>query len=296
MDTNYLQVALKNDTVIKDLCEVFNIRKDKNGYKAEFIDLRNGQKSTVSAPKMIIAAGGLNTLKLLFKARKNKVDGLPLLSERVGYKWSTNGDRAGFYWTWHKNLDHNYGTCLFKMQEIASEKYEWDYHMFACRMGILGKPEWSPLSMVFNHLMPFLALTREEPIGRLYEDSKARLKMYYPAQQGHLKAMIMERRIAMEVDALGRGIDPKEKERKMARWSKFRPFIGITTVHPSGGAAIAEDIKDGVVDYKGEVFNYPGLFISDSSILPVATFCGPHFTIAALSDYISRGIIAREKG
>jgi len=70
-------------------------------------------------------------------------------------------------------------------------------------------------------------------------------------------------------------------------------WIGLYTIISI--TAMAENIKNGVVDYKGEVFNYPGLFISDGSILPVATFCGLHFTIATLSDYISCGIVAREK-
>jgi cholesterol oxidase len=63
-------------------------------------------------------------------------------------------------------------------------------------------------------------------------------------------------------------------------------------VHQCGGAAMAEDISRGVVDHRGEVFNYPGLYVSDASIFPAAPCCGPHYTILAQSDRISRQIIA----
>jgi len=298
MDINYLQVVLQNDGRIKDLCEVECLRTADQGYIADYIDHKTGAHESVAAPRMILAAGAFNTMKILFRSRKGGADGLINISGALGTRYGSNGDRVGFGFTPNKYLDHGYGTCLFKKMEIASDDpdKEWDYHMFACRMGILGKPAWSPLSWSLNHLMPFLSLTREEPIGRLYEDEKGKLKLDYPHQECHRKADIMQQRIAYEVDCLNRDIDPAEKTQKIKKIESRKAHRGVGTVHPQGGAPIGQSAADAVVDFKGEVFNYPGLYISDGSILPCATACGPHYTIAALGDYIAEGIVAHEKG
>jgi choline dehydrogenase-like flavoprotein len=50
-----------------------------------------------------------------------------------------------------------------------------------------------------------------------------------------------------------------------------------------------------VIDHNYEVFNYPGLFVCDASIFPIAPCCGPHFFILAHSDRLSKLMIANEK-
>ena len=44
------------------------------------------------------------------------------------------------------------------------------------------------------------------------------------------------------------------------------------------------DEQDGVVDHKGEVFNYPNLYVADGSIFPKALGVNPSLTIAALAE------------
>ena len=50
---------------------------------------------------------------------------------------------------------------------------------------------------------------------------------------------------------------------------------------------------DGVVDHRGEVFGYRGLFIADGSIIPRPIGRNPSMTIAALAERISRLMISR---
>ena len=50
-----------------------------------------------------------------------------------------------------------------------------------------------------------------------------------------------------------------------------RTFVGeraIMTAHPMGGAAIADSPVDGVIDHRGEVFGYPGLYVAPIRRLP----------------------------
>jgi cholesterol oxidase len=49
----------------------------------------------------------------------------------------------------------------------------------------------------------------------------------------------------------------------------------------------------GVVDYKGEVFGHPGLFVADGSIVPKALGLNPSRTIAALAEFIAADLVAR---
>jgi cholesterol oxidase len=70
-----------------------------------------------------------------------------------------------------------------------------------------------------------------------------------------------------------------------------RIFNSLVTVHPLGGCPMAETIDDGVVDPRGEVFNYPGLHVADGSVLPGPVGANPSFTIAAVSNLIADSII-----
>ena len=66
-----------------------------------------------------------------------------------------------------------------------------------------------------------------------------------------------------------------------------RPF----TYHPLGGCPMADSQEQGVVDSYGRVFNYPGLYVADGSVIPTALGRNPSYTIAAVSERISQGIL-----
>ena len=65
----------------------------------------------------------------------------------------------------------------------------------------------------------------------------------------------------------------------------------LVTVHALGGCSMGHDPTDGVVDNKGRVFNYPGLYVADGSVMPGPVGANPSLTIAALSDLFADQII-----
>ena len=69
----------------------------------------------------------------------------------------------------------------------------------------------------------------------------------------------------------------------------------LITVHPLGGCPIGRDATEGVVDAHGEVFNYPGLYIADGSVMPGPVGANPSLTIAALADRFADGIVEARK-
>jgi len=293
MDITYLQVVLRSGGEIRDLAEASGIRKVKGGYIVDYVDLNTNAKKSVGAAKVVVSAGALNTAKLLFASRANTIDGLPNISPRLGYKWGFNGDRIGLKFVPHARLEHGKNPCLFRYHEIASDTYDFDFHQFACSSSFMSWLPW-PLSLAADKVMPFLALSREEPIGRIFP-AKDVVDIYYPSQDCHRRANIAQKKIAMEVDAVAKPISEAERQRKLAKIERTGAWKGIGSVHPTGGCAMAETIDDGVIDHKYEVFNYPGLFVCDASIFPIAPCCGPHFFILAHSDRMSKLMIANEK-
>lgn len=290
MDITYLQLVLKNGGEIRDLSEVDSIAREGDGYVVRYRDLRDGSARTLKAPKVVVSAGALNTCKILFNS---KADGLPALSDRLGMQWGFNGDRIGFRMTPNNRIGHSYGPCLFRYMEVESDKYEFDYHFFACRTSVLAWP-FPPFDSITQRMMAFLSLSREEPIGRITPAGDV-VDIYYPSQECHRQATIDQKLVTMEANAVGRPMSDEERARKTAKIKKIRKWKGIGSVHPTGGVAMADSPASGVIDHKGEVFNYPGLYVSDASIFPIAPCCGPHFFIMAHADRISKLMIESEK-
>jgi cholesterol oxidase len=59
---------------------------------------------------------------------------------------------------------------------------------------------------------------------------------------------------------------------------------------------MGRDENEAVVDSYGEVFNYPGLYVMDGSIMPGPVGPNPSMTIAAVSDRAAEHIIGQHKG
>ena len=58
----------------------------------------------------------------------------------------------------------------------------------------------------------------------------------------------------------------------------------IITPHPLGGCGMAASVDKGVVDHRCEVFEYPGLYVMDGSVIPEALGLNPSRTILAISE------------
>ena len=58
-----------------------------------------------------------------------------------------------------------------------------------------------------------------------------------------------------------------------------------TTAHLLGGCSIGRNEKEGVLDLDCQVFNYPGLYVVDGSIVPANPGINPSLTITAMAEY-----------
>lgn len=70
----------------------------------------------------------------------------------------------------------------------------------------------------------------------------------------------------------------------------------VLTAHPLGGAPMGLSREEGVVDTHGEVYGYPGLYVTDGSAMPGPVGPNPSLTIGAFSDRCADHLIAQHKG
>ena len=64
------------------------------------------------------------------------------------------------------------------------------------------------------------------------------------------------------------------------RW----PLRKLLTAHPLGGCSMGDDSTTSVVNDRGQVHEYPGLYVCDGSVMPSAIAVNPALTISALAE------------
>jgi cholesterol oxidase len=94
---------------------------------------------------------------------------------------------------------------------------------------------------------------------------------------------------------IGRGI-ARSLNAEYSENPAYEHFKQVMTAHPLGGCPMGRDEDTGVVDSYGEVFNHPGLYVLDGSIMPGPVGPNPSMTIAAISDRAAEHIIDQYNG
>ena len=77
-----------------------------------------------------------------------------------------------------------------------------------------------------------------------------------------------------------------------AAWTTW-PDVALgapVTAHILGGCRMAARPEEGVVDFGGEAFGHPGLYVVDGSIVPANLGVNPSLTITALAEHVMAGI------
>ena len=136
--------------------------------------------------------------------------------------------------------------------------------------------------------LPVLTMGRDCPDGRLYLDGRY-LECDWAVKTGSQEYYDRVRR---EVTRIAEALGARYLDNPAFKLN----FKQVLTAHPLGGAPMGTSAEDGVVDSYGEVFNYPGLYIADGSMMPGPVGPNPSLTIGALSDRFAEHIIDQHKG
>jgi cholesterol oxidase len=129
--------------------------------------------------------------------------------------------------------------------------------------------------------MPLLSMGRDTRGGRFSVDGKRLTSTWDPDDSGDYFAELDETLRAIAAALNGAFRD-----------SRIRGLTKQITVHPLGGCPMGSNPREGVVDPFGVVFEYPGFFFADGSVLPGPVGPNPSLTIAALADRFAERMLA----
>lgn len=269
LDLTYVPIALRHDAELRPLCEVVGIGREAGRYVVRYRDHRSGREQQVEAPRLVMAAGSLNTIRLLFQAR-DRHGTLPYLPPALGRHFSPNGDLLAIAGDTRTVSDVGRGAAL---------------NAFVRRDGFIVGEVGLPLAAMplpsavrrrLGRTALLLAMGRDASTGELRWDGGA---LRTTAGRDLDPTLFAEMEDAIE--RVGRRYDPARLFMNVPS-GRGAPRIG--TVHPLGGASIGRTAEEGVVDHTGEVFGNPGLFIADGALYPRSPGIPPSLTIAALAE------------
>jgi len=277
LDFAVLIPALKRGLDIQDRCEVTSLSKLTDAasnmrYEIHYRDFRDKSHRTIRAKQVVLAAGCLNTVRLLLTSRDRKggLTGMP----RLGHQFGTNG---GFFGLWQENssFDLSQGLPLcgpFRARDSASE------HVQVLRAAIQGV-EKLPLPGFLRRWTKknafIVALGKDNNNGLMQLD-RGKLRITYDKKKSP---------VYHEIDNEVRAI------KQLTGTKIFAPKSPVT-VQPLGGACLGTSNANGVINACGEIFDNPGLYVVDAAALPESPGRPPSLTIAAWAALVADRLIA----
>lgn len=305
LDLNYLAAAETAGAEIRALHHVRTIMPlAGGGYEVRVRDLDAHCWRVFRAEKVIVAAGSVGSTELLLRCR-DQYKTLPKISRRLGDNWTCNGDfatparyedrvisptRGPTISSAIDYLDGSDGGARYFVEDggIPDVLGNWlegmGKHSMIARTR-LGNAmlRYGDSSNPFANIMPWFGQAMDEPGGRFYLGRR----WYWPWKKTTLKLDWDYRKAELAVQGLAdrhlaltkaTGGDPTTP----VTWNWFKDLV---TPHPLGGCNMADSIEQGVVDYRGEVFNYPNLFVIDGAMVPKSLGLNPSRTILALAEF-----------
>lgn len=325
---NYLYFAEKWGSEVRAEVEVRDLRplaeEQPDGARYE-VAYRSSTAWLVKPEKIVrtrnvvLSAGVLGTLKLLFRCR-DTTKSLPKLSPRVGDIVRTNSETILGATARKGDVDHSKGVAIgsaFRADEIttiepvrypagsgfmrllAAPLVESGEDPLVRAFKMLGVALRHPFDFLRAHILPgwakrstilLVMQTRDNRVnvrhGRSIWSLWRKGLKSIPEEEYAIPTKLdigykMTRAFAEKVDGVPVG-------------SISEGLLGLpVTAHIMGGCPMGSNAENGVVDVNCEVFNYPGLYVVDGSIMPANPGINPSLTITALAEYAMSRIAAK---
>jgi cholesterol oxidase len=289
------------------------------GHRTDLLDPVEEKDRAVSARRLILAAGAVGTPRLLLMNRA----ALPRMSPAVGKRISANGDALAIVRNADRHLDPSRGpviTASFRVGEGVSSTGR-SYEVQDGGAPVLADWLWQSLELPklpWRMRRTILREIRGKLLHRRDTNLSAELSELFAGRSSDLMPVLGHGRdipngsYVLDGDRLDldwssepsedyyRGLEDLFQDvahtlgGKLVK-SPWRRFNRSVTIHPLGGAVMADEPRHGVVDSWGKVFGYPRLYVADGAAMPGAVGVNPSFTIAAFADRVATGIV-RELG
>lgn len=317
---NYLYFAEKWGAEIRPEAEVTNIRPlpsgQADGARYELAYRHTTAwlpkpKSRVRARNVVLSAGVLGTVKLLFWCR-DVARSLPNISPRLGEMVRTNSEALLGISSRNREVDYSKGIAITSIMQgdevtcVEPVRYpDGSGLILFLSAPLIGSAETvlarvlKVLWQVIRHPVDFIVT--HMPFGWAYRttillvmqttDNRLRLRL------GRNLLTLFRRGLVSEPDA-EQAVPPRvdiahqvthdfaAKTGGIAAGSVSESLLNMeTSAHILGGCPFGRDASEGVVGLDCQVHNYPGLYVVDGSIMPANPGVNPSLTITALAEY-----------
>jgi cholesterol oxidase len=265
----------------------------------------------VRARSVVLAAGALGTLRLLFRCR-DLTRSLPELSPRLGDLVRTNSESLLGVINRGSQTDYSRGvaiTSIFQADAVTSVepvRYPAGSDLMRylggplLKSGGLGRRLFQWAAGIVRHPVDFWRTYFQAGWARRAtillvmqsEDNRFRLRfgrdLLLPWRRGLVSLPDADHNLLGKLD-----IGHEVTERFAARTNSI-PASTINeslfnipmTAHILGGCPMGADAGSGVVGIDAQVHAYPGLYVVDGSIVPANPGVNPSLTITALAEYV----------
>lgn len=274
----------------------------------------------VRARHVIVSAGVLGTLKLLFHCRDVNRS-LPDISPRLGELVRTNSEALMGVVGRDDKVNYSEGisiTSIFNADDVTRvEPFRYPDgssfirllsapmintkgNLFMRMLRVLGYAVRHPLDFLRTHLLPGWARRSTLILVMQTLDNRMRIRLGRAAHTLFRRGLVTEpdpeHTVPARVD-IGMHITQTlaKQTNRIPYGSLGENLLNIpTTAHILGGVPFGLDDAEGVINLDCEVHNYPGLYVVDGSIMPANPGVNPSLTITALAEYAMSRIPTRQ--
>ena len=319
LDMNYLHLARAHGAEVWPWHAARKIEPVPGGYRVSSVDPRTEQPhAPITAQRVVVAAGVVGTLELLFRCRD--VHGtLPQLSTQLGKRVRTNSEAivgvhhqdppddlldgtaisSHFYPDAHTHITQNRFPPAYRfMRALATPLAEGPG--FARR---LGKTAWQALRHPRRALEPLRDPRWNEHVTVLtvMQHSDSELQFGYGASRlraggGALRSQLAPGHQAppSHLPVASRTAQVIATQTGGQAFDTALASLGnmAATAHILGGCNMGRDAQHGVISADHEVFGYPGLYVVDGSAVSSNVGVNPSLTITAMAERAAERLIA----
>ena len=316
---NYLYLAEKwgaeveAETEVRDIVPLTGDQPDGARYevvvRSASAMLFRGERR-IRARNVIVSAGALGTMRLLFRCR-DVTGSLPRLSPRLGDVVRTNNESLLGVIARDDKADFSQGIAITSIMHadpittIEPVRYSAGSSMMRLLTGPiiesggfvrrLARSLWEvvsrPADFARTHLRSRWAQRTTIILAMQTDDTRLRFRFgrsfftffrrglvsQPDPESGHPSAIAISRKVTRRF---------AEKIGGIPAGSINEGLLGIPmTAHILGGCSFAVSAAEGVIDLDCQVHNYPGLYVIDGSIVPANPGVNPSLTITALAEY-----------
>jgi choline dehydrogenase-like flavoprotein len=271
----------------------------------------SGREVRYLARLVILGGGTVGSARLLLASR----DTLPFLSAHLGRNVAFNGsvkaaallpegypDGDMFQGRSHPGMIsyeflESHGITVFAVKPLPVQL------IAAARLRLTGgprRPDWwgedqvALMRHVRHRMIAIVSLGLTPPAASIHLDAHGTPQLELEATSGleryeqriyGLLTSILQRSGCRMVET------PAIDHRGMTQEGLY-----FSTAHQTGSCRMADSPNQGVTNAMGEVFGYPGLYVSDGAAIPSSLAVNTSLTILANAERIAEGIVRRYRG